>query len=411
MNARTRTQMRDTLGEVFTPATPIEKRSLFAGRVSQIETLIKTLNEKGCHTVIYGERGVGKTSFANMIAEASGANLYVSKTSCDSSDTFDSIWRKAFRRITLPYKKPTLGLVSKENIERVALEELLPKDHSITPGDVVRALEFALNVPTIIVFDEFDRVRDDDTRRLLADTIKAVSDNLTGVKLIVVGVAGDVTSLIGEHQSIERSIRQIFLPRMAPQELAEIIDKGFNKLNMSIKEGVKTKIVRFSQGFPHYTHLLAKSAAQAALDDDRTLVQDDDLDKAVSGAVREAQESLRNAYQKATIAAKKTIFPEVLLACALAPVDEHGNFRAADLEKALSTITKRNYITPQFAYHLAELCSAARGSILIKVGEGKRFRYRFTNPLFKPYVILHAYDTGLLKHARSYKAMMALFSW
>jgi hypothetical protein len=45
-------------------------------------------------------------------------------------------------------------------------------------------------------------------------TIKTLSDNASSIKttLILVGVADSVDELIGEHQSIERAIKQVPMP-------------------------------------------------------------------------------------------------------------------------------------------------------------------------------------------------------
>ncbi len=55
------------LSTVFKPTVPIDQEQLFAGRQSQIRDVVDTINQQGQHAVLYGERGVGKTSLANMI--------------------------------------------------------------------------------------------------------------------------------------------------------------------------------------------------------------------------------------------------------------------------------------------------------------------------------------------------------
>jgi ABC-type transport system involved in cytochrome bd biosynthesis fused ATPase/permease subunit len=52
---------------VFTPAAPIRTRDLFFGRMDQLKRVVETINEPGQHAALYGERGVGKTSLANII--------------------------------------------------------------------------------------------------------------------------------------------------------------------------------------------------------------------------------------------------------------------------------------------------------------------------------------------------------
>ena len=46
--------------------------------------------------------------------------------------------------------------------------------------------------------------------------------------LIIVGAGKDISSLIGEHSSIERNLVQIKLPEMSNSELLEIITKGID---------------------------------------------------------------------------------------------------------------------------------------------------------------------------------------
>ena len=58
------------LGTVFKPSAPINREDLFAGRLSQIRDVVDAINQQGQHAVLYGKRGVGKTSLANMIFSA-----------------------------------------------------------------------------------------------------------------------------------------------------------------------------------------------------------------------------------------------------------------------------------------------------------------------------------------------------
>ena len=56
------------LSQVFSPATAISRRDLFHGRHAIVRRLIDTANQAGQHAIIYGERGVGKTSMANVLS-------------------------------------------------------------------------------------------------------------------------------------------------------------------------------------------------------------------------------------------------------------------------------------------------------------------------------------------------------
>lgn len=51
-------------------------------------------------------------------------------------------------------------------------------------------------------------------------------------------------------------------------------------------------------------------------------------------------------------------------------------------------IRGRPYEIPSFARHLNEFCQDARGPILKKSGEKRKFRYRFVSPLMPPLIIM-----------------------
>jgi len=385
------------IDSIFTPAAPIDKKDLFAGRKDKIDKVIESICEKGCHAIMYGDRGVGKTSLANIINEYLPES-WVVKVGCDTSDDFTTIWHKIFKRMTLSHEqeKPRIGFKAEKEKKTFTLNGLLPKDRAITPDDICRIFA-SVDKITILIIDEFDRIIDVKTKTHFADIIKAMSDNLPRVTMLLVGVALDVNELIGKHQSIERSLRQIFLPRMSREELNEIIDKGFSRLNIKIDVKIRDRITQLSQGFPHYTHLLAKYCAKQTIEHNRDNVLLADLKMAMEQAIEDAQESIKEAYRKATIATRKGMFEEVLLACSLAKEDAYGTFRVMDIKEPLTRITGIEQKITSFIYHIGKLSSGERESILERHGSPKRFRYRFKNPLLKPFIILKGISKNLIR--------------
>jgi Cdc6-like AAA superfamily ATPase len=58
----------EALSSAFRPAAPIDRRALFAGRTTQIADVYAVVDQSGQHAVVYGERGVGKTSLVTVVA-------------------------------------------------------------------------------------------------------------------------------------------------------------------------------------------------------------------------------------------------------------------------------------------------------------------------------------------------------
>ena len=54
----------------------------------------------------------------------------------------------------------------------------------------------------------------------------------------------------------------------------------------------------------------------------------------------------------------------------------------------MSKIMQKRYEIPSFARHLNSFCQLERGNVLKKEGEKHRYRYRFSNPLMQPFVIM-----------------------
>ncbi len=56
------------VNEAFSPGAPVQERDLFAGRIEQLRALVDSVQQRGRHAIVFGERGVGKTSLANILA-------------------------------------------------------------------------------------------------------------------------------------------------------------------------------------------------------------------------------------------------------------------------------------------------------------------------------------------------------
>lgn len=388
--------MRVSVARAFSPSAPIDKARLFAGRIEQVKEVINAVIQRGQHVIIFGERGVGKTSLANVLSDLLSDVGFEGQDSvivnCDGTTDFSTLWYKICRELTYVNKTEKAGFSKGTNDQQVGLDSLLPEE--VTPDDV-RYLFQRVSAPTIIV-DEMDRITNRETTTLLADTVKTLSDHSVNTTLILVGVADSVDGLVAEHGSIERALVQIQMPRMSKEELFEILDKGLEEAGMSIDEEAKQQVAYLSQGLPHFTHLLGLHAAQYAIDNERKHVSTQDVKVAIRLAVAKAQQSIVSIYHSATSSPRKNLYPQVLLACALAEKDELGYFSAADVRGPMSRVMEKTYDIPAFSRHLNDFCEGQRGPVLQKMGRERRIRYRFLNPMVEPFVTMNGLASGLI---------------
>jgi Cdc6-like AAA superfamily ATPase len=383
-----RQQLALKIGQAFSPSAPVSTQALFAGRTHQMSELMSVIAQPGRHAVIYGERGVGKTSLAAVMAILVQGDALAARTNCDGTDTFSSVWRKALDEVTVLRRFPAFGFTreAQEAIATAASE--LPSD-DVAPNDVKNVLRMIGSVHNVVIFiDEFDRLEDDTARTLFADTIKTLSDQLVPATIVLVGVADNVEELIEEHPSVERAVAQIRMPRMSEPELGEIVTRGVASLPLEIEEPAVHRITDLSQGLPHYTHLVAQAAAQAAADADADTITLAHVHEATQRAISQAEESIISAYHRAVMSTRPTLYPQVVLACALAKGDDLGYFAAADVREPLSAIMGKYYDIPTFSPHLNALSEKPRGEMLQKIGTTRKFRFRFRSPLLQPYVIM-----------------------
>jgi Cdc6-like AAA superfamily ATPase len=386
------------VGRVFTPNAPIDELSLFAGRHTQIRKIVDAVNQKGLHAMMFGERGVGKTSLTNVLKSLlsqPGGSVMALRVNCDATDSFETVWRKILKQIQLTKRLPVAGFEASQSHKRYPSTDLL-KD-AIAPDDVRNLLELlSENTVLILIVDEFDRLGKE-PRRAFADTIKSLSDHAVRATVVLVGVADSVEQLIEEHQSVERALVQIRMPRMSNAEIEQIIDTCLKVLHMGISEPALKRISILSQGLPHYAHLIGLHAARAAIDSQSLTISENAVDEAIVHALGDAQQSILSAWHNAITSPRKdNLFADVLLACALAPTNELGFFAAQDVRPPIRVITKKDYDIPSFAQHLNEFSDEKRGPILLKTGETRRYRYRFINPLMQPFVIMQGFKSGKL---------------
>jgi Cdc6-like AAA superfamily ATPase len=386
--------------KVFRPRTPITSREMFAGRWTQLTTIVDAVNQPGLHVVIYGERGVGKTSLANVLSATirvlgNNEERLIVKTVTTTGDSFSSIWAKLFRDLSLVDNRPVIGLRPATK-GRVPLLEAYGLTEPVSVDDVRRVLTNLEG--SVMVIDEFDRAGQDASKET-TDLIKTLSDFGIDSTVVLVGVSDTIDKLVSDHASIVRAITQVFLPRMAPDELKDIITNAEDALSVKFSEEAANLTAHICQGLPHYAHLIGLNAVRvAAIKNYSRRIERADVFMALEEATKQAEQSTREKHTKATHSSHKdALYREVLLACAIAAAqsnDSLGYFNPATVVEPLHILLQRYVEIATFNTHLSEFCQEKRGPILERVGQPRAYRYRFHDPMVVPFVFMDAVIKG-----------------
>lgn len=381
----TKQEKKEQIHQIFSPSAPVENINLFFGREKQIEEIEDAVLEKGQHIVMFGKRGAGKTSLANITGQIF-ENIYAAKITCNRNDNYISLWNRMLQKIQ--YLETNTNIGFEKQTENILTSLYLPDKDYIDVSDIENMF-VNTDSPILLIFDEFDSIKDEKTKVMIADTIKAFSDNINFVTIFIIGIAQNVKDLIGWHPSLERCIKQINLPLMSNKDAKNLIKESMSALEIEIPDKICTRIIDYASGFPHYLHLLSKFVALNAIENNSKKITDKHFNSAVFQSIESSDYTLQEAYTKAIKSAKnKNQFEDIIYACAAAQTDEDDTYSPETILKEFNKIRKSDTKEESIRYNLGMLCKKERGLILEKAGSQKERKYRFRNPLMRAFVKL-----------------------
>ena len=367
---------------------------MFAGRQEQAEKIVDAIGERGRHIVLFGERGVGKSSMAQIIRffiPAAPQQVRHVRVQAFPGDNFSTLAKRIFSEI---HFEADYG----DGKRGYTVSEFYPNEVTID-NFLLEMRQFSQAEIPLIIVDEFNELDDEDASITFSNIIKALSDSGSHVTIFLVGVADNVTDLMERHESIQRCTEQILMPRMSVSERREVLEKRLNQLGMTIDGDGKWKIINLSKGLPAYVHALGKFAAFNALSSLRLNIVETDVDSAINDVIKASQQTLKDDYETAVRSNNsRALFRQVLTACALAKVDDAGFFVPAAVREPLASILKRKIEIANFQDTLKAFAES-RGHILDRAGTERTFRFRFANPAMQPYVIMRGIGDTIIDEA------------
>jgi hypothetical protein len=167
------------------------------------------------------------------------------------------------------------------------------------------------------------------------------------------------------------------------------VTKGLDQYKMKISAESLHEISRIARGLPPYAHLFGLHAGRGAVGRKSMKIEAKDMQSAMVTALEDVQASTKSDYVKATTSARDdALFKEVLLATSMLEPDEMGYFYPKDVRPCFSRVRGFDCKIATFIKHLNAFCDPKRGAVLHKEQKTGSSRFRFTNPLLQPYVLM-----------------------
>jgi hypothetical protein len=168
---------------------------------------------------------------------------------------------------------------------------------------------------------------------------------------------------------------------------------------MSI-EGDARRFVRVvPRGLPQYAHLLAQEGARQALFRKEAKITFNHVFFGMQVGLQKLDHTLANAFDEATYTARRSNYADVLYTCVWGRPDDDEYFSPAAIREPYSIINGRWRDIDTYNPLLKAL-SGGRGQILHRKGPLRSRRYRFSDPLMEPYVLLRAIAAGRIDPAK-----------
>ena len=307
----------DDYPNVFNASAVVKYDELFVGRKNEIFILNKAISRRGQHAVIFGRRGIGKTSLAEIALKK--CSIQKVELICGKKWSFIDFSYQLLKKLgkdpnTIKLEEHTSDKINVgSDIKIIKAEGENSKFKSITYRGLegthwdASALSNELwdyKTETIVILDEYDLVdnKNYDFHSNVSSFLKAVSDHPEKLPFtfIIIGIAKTANELLGGHKSSGRNLNEIFLKYIDREALSNFLKLAQGALGITIESEVKERMINGSFGYPYYIHLIAENICDSIAIEDpkRRDINIEYYKKGIERAIELKYQDLKDRYMQ-----------------------------------------------------------------------------------------------------------------
>jgi energy-coupling factor transporter ATP-binding protein EcfA2 len=259
--------------DVFTPTTPA--RLTFVERVRVNDRLVNALRTPGKQVIVYGHSGSGKTTL--LVNKLHQIYEHHVTTRCVGGLSLDQLVLDAFDQLgpyyiserssakessaTAGLKAGYAGIQSQLKVSATSSETMtrvLPPQ--LTPQFLARLIGAA---NACWVLEDFHKIDVSEKQRLgqIMKVFMDMADEYRQLRVVAIGAVDTAREVVQYEPEMKNRIAEIHVPLMTPAETSSIVDKGEERLKISIGTDIRKGIVRYSNGLASVCHHLCLFSA------------------------------------------------------------------------------------------------------------------------------------------------------
>lgn len=311
----------------FSPGKRLTSPALFAGRHDDLrdvtQRVIQAAGNNAMHSLITGERGIGKSSFSSQLQGIlRGEEEFLALLGPDTGMPYKFLVVEHVSQSGQGPAEIALGLLRELQSDNRLAKFIKNIDFSFDLGpltakakerggddttDVIAELVTQLSKVAknhkssvdgvVLVVDEVDRVADAQgvSTFFKVATERMSTAGLNNVAFVLVGMLGTLEKLKVEHQSVGRVFLPHPIPLLEPEETTELLQRALDHTPVTITDEACDDVHKLSGGYPNAVHLIGEVAFASAVRDGATIDRNavrEAVDRVVSRAAPEDYDPL-----------------------------------------------------------------------------------------------------------------------